>query len=69
VEALIFAGANPNKKDKDGKTPLHHAVQMQRPQIAKLLLLVGADTLCEDSSGMNPRTYIGMNPKLMHIFE
>ena len=42
VALLMTAGADVNKADKDGKTPLYKASLYGRPQIVKLLIAAGA---------------------------
>ncbi len=43
IESLIKAGANPNECDKNGVTPLHHAVRFRSPAAVDTLLSHGAD--------------------------
>ena len=55
VKMLLEAGANPNKADKEAKTPLHEAViSGRRPEIVKLLLDTGADPTKADLDGRTP---------------
>jgi len=48
VQKLLRLGANPNRRDQDGKTPLHHAALKGYTEIAKILLEVGADPNARD---------------------
>lgn len=45
---------NPNVKDKEGKTPLHIAVENENLGIITQLLLAGADPNAKDNRGRNP---------------
>jgi len=51
VARLLAAGANPNVKDLDGKTPLHIAAEQCNADIAELLLKHGADPNARDEHG------------------
>lgn len=48
---LLDYGADPNIPDKDGKTALHYAVQVERRDMVICLLLFGADTEAKDIEG------------------
>ncbi|MFC9980886.1 ankyrin repeat domain-containing protein [Gordonia sp. NPDC127522] len=55
VEALLAAGANPNARDDDGRTPLHMAAQMPKSaDIIAVLLKAGADPNALDGNGLTP---------------
>lgn len=43
IESLIRAGADLNECDKNGVTPLHHAVRFRSPAAVETLLSHGAD--------------------------
>ena len=49
---LLSKGADPNKPDDQGETPLINAVQAQNPDLVKLLLEHGAKADARDSNGM-----------------
>lgn len=51
---LIMLGADPNKKDKHGQTPLMHAVNSQSFDCAKMLIRYGANIHEPDHSGITP---------------
>jgi len=54
VEALLDDGdADPNARDKSGKTPLMHAALAQSTTTCELLLRFGADTELRDDDGWN----------------
>ncbi|MCE1245319.1 MAG: ankyrin repeat domain-containing protein [Firmicutes bacterium] len=54
VEFLLVLEANPNSRDKTGKTPLHEAPD---PVIADMLLARNADVDVKDDDGMTPLHY------------
>ena len=54
VERLLAAGADPNARDADGRTPLHYAAEQCRADIAELLLKHGADPNARDADGDMP---------------
>jgi tankyrase len=43
IERLIRSGANIDECDKNGVTPLHHAVRFRSPAAVETLLRLGAD--------------------------
>jgi len=43
LQLLLAYGADPNSKDSDGNTPLHHVVSVDNPELISLLLDCGAD--------------------------
>jgi hypothetical protein len=50
VRLLLEKGANPNARDRQGRTPLHHAATSSVDS-AKLLLAAGADVKARDRDG------------------
>lgn len=54
IEILLEAGANVNASDDEWKTPLHYAVQWNRPQNVETLLRHGADIDPRDKPGFTP---------------
>ena len=61
VKLPLNAGADPNKTDCYGRTPLHcavnapgHARNIDKIGVVKLLLSKGADSRKEDSHGSSP---------------
>lgn len=51
VQTLLEAGANPNRQDTDGNTPLHIAAINMSVQCAKLLYQYGVDPTIRDNDG------------------
>lgn len=54
VEKLLDQGFDINRKDADGLTPLHQALQMSTPDIALSILQYGADIEAETVDGWRP---------------
>ena len=54
AEQLINAGADVNRKNRDGDTPLHGAAFMGRFEIARMLLRNGADAKARNDNGQTP---------------
>ncbi len=57
LEKLLKLGANPNLKDKDGKTALILAVFFNKPEVVKILLSHGADKDIRDNDGLSALDY------------
>jgi quinoprotein dehydrogenase-associated probable ABC transporter substrate-binding protein len=49
---LLSKGANPNKPDDQGETPLNNSVLAQNPDLVKLLIDHGAKVNARDANGM-----------------
>lgn len=54
ARALLRAGADPNRRQEDGMTPLHEAVFNDNATLASLLLEHGADPSVENDEGVSP---------------
>lgn len=54
VRVLLQAGASPDLQDKEGKTPLHVAVQMSNTTLISILIAGGASVDVLDQDGDSP---------------
>ena len=66
--ALLRYGADPNKRDDAGNTPLHYACGACDVAVARLLTRAGADTTVENGDGRTPGDVVpaeGCNEGLM----
>jgi len=61
---LIAAKADPNYRDRQGNTPLHMAALFQRSDVAKALLLAGADLTLKNGAGELPERMASVSLKL-----
>lgn len=57
IKLLLKHKANPNIKDKKGKTPLHHAIMSGFLPEAKILMREGANPNIKDHKGNTPLHY------------
>jgi hypothetical protein len=67
AEAMIAHGANVNYRDKEGRTPLHMAVQLQSgsKEMLELLLAHGADVNAKDNDGNTPLDLVNSSARTM----
>lgn len=54
ISYLRSFSVNINHQDRDGRTPLHHAIDANKPAAARKLLEVGADISIQNASGFSP---------------
>jgi carbon storage regulator CsrA len=54
IVELLAGGADVNRKDNSGWTPLHFAAQQQVVEIARMLIKSGAEVDSKDESGNTP---------------
>lgn len=57
LEYLLNIGANPNQKDKKGRTALHVATLSRNPDVVELLIRYGADVNAVSNTGSTPLYY------------
>ena len=71
VRVLIAKGAFINATDDKGGTPLHWAAYYGRKDIAKLLLMQGADMYQKDKYGLTPIDVARINQKkeILELFK
>ncbi len=60
LQLLLEYGANPNVRDKCGRTALEIAIIWCMPEIVKLLLIHGADPNLKNSRGISPLMKMAM---------
>lgn len=70
VQKLLRLGANPNRYDQDGKTPLHHASIKGHTEVAKILLESGADPNAKDHLDYTPLHFASQygHPEIINLF-
>ncbi|KAN0105141.1 Ankyrin repeat-containing domain protein [Russula decolorans] len=54
AQLLIEWGADPNTRGWDGRTPLHHALRVEKIEIARVLIEHGANVEVKDDKGRTP---------------
>lgn len=64
VRAAVQAGGNVNERDRDGRSPLHHACIQGNEDIGDLLLASGADVAPSDDNGMTPLHFAASHNQL-----
>ena len=63
--ALVKAGAQVNARDRNTRTPLHHAARFSKtPAVVKVLLDADADPAAKDKKGRTPFDYAKENAAL-----
>jgi ankyrin repeat protein len=68
VESLIRHKANVNAPNRSGETPLIIAVQLDKPQIVRLLIKAGANPdITDNLAGLSARDYATRDPRKKHI--
>ena len=68
---LVEAGADIERPDKEGRTPLHEAVLLEKPEFVTFLIELGADRYALDNNEKTPFQYAirrDSNEKIIEIF-
>jgi len=61
---LLSSKADPNYRDRQGNTPLHMACLFNRTEVAKALLLAGADLTLKNGAGELPERMASVSLKM-----
>lgn len=61
VQMLLKAGANINKKNREGKTILHELAYYGEQNASQFVISCGADVNAEDNNGMTPLHYAALS--------
>ena len=64
VNALIATGADANKADNDGTTPIHPASSRDHLEVVQTLIAAGADVNKANNSGYTPIFWASLNGRL-----
>ncbi len=57
LELLFQAGVNLDHRDADGRTPLHHAIDADRIEAARILINLGASLTVKNEAGYSPALF------------
>lgn len=71
VRALLDMGANPRAQDREGRTPLHHALEspFPSPEVLRALLRGGADPNARTADGVSPLALAARQGHPQEIFQ
>ena len=70
MECLLEHGADVNNKDKDGWTPLLHAICRQPRDVIIFLLNHGADPNIKNNKGRTAKDFVPTwNPSVIDLFD
>lgn len=68
IDALVDGGEDVNYQNENGCTALHYAVFFQEIDIAKCLIINGADINIKDARSRTPLSYLSFDEKHIFIF-
>lgn len=70
LSVLVAASKNLDASDKDGRTPLHHAVRNRQETSVKILLMAGANPNVMTDKGVTPlQVCVATRPMSMEILQ
>lgn len=74
IALLLDAGADPNRADVDGRTPLHQLLLARRPEaelLVRALILAGADPARPSADGVTPTglAWLTTQPELVPLLD
>ena len=67
LQKFLTAGADPNKTNSSGTTPLHYACMFDKEAVVPLLLKAGANPNARDGDGRTPLHHVRANTKIVKM--
>ena len=69
LKELVKLGCSVSNTDKQGRTALHYAVDLENEDIIKFLIQNGANPNTKDETGSSPLDEAAMNEDLLKLLE